>query len=162
MHAQQSREECPVPVIIIGADTTPGPAIVDALTERDGEVRAFVTAIETIDELRSKGVKTAAGDISDGTHVGGAALNAFAAVIVAEAAFDDRERAFAADPKSVYTQWADGLRDAGVTRAIWVDDAPIPTAIATAVREHASVGVSGRSPEEIAAEVARLDEAGSL
>ena len=55
-----------------------------------------------------------------------------------------------------------GLRDAGVTRAIWVDDTPIPTTIATAVREHAAVTVSDRTPEEVAAEVARLDEAASL
>ena len=151
-----------MPVIIVGADTTLGPAIVDALTGRAGEVRAFVTAVETIDELRSRGVKTAAGDISDGTHVGGAALNAFAAVLIAEAARDERERAFAADPESVYHQWADGLRDAGVTRAIWVDDTPTPATIAGAVREHANVTVSGRTPAEIAAEVAHLDEAARL
>ena len=148
--------------MIIGADTTLGPAIVDALANRDGEVRAFISAVEAIDELRSKGVKTAVGDISDGTHVGGAALHAFAAVILAEAASDDRERAFAADPAAVYDQWADGLRDAGVTRAIWVADVPIPTALATAVREHASVAVTGRNPADIAAEVARLDEAATL
>ncbi len=148
--------------MIIGADTTLGPAIVDALAGRDGEVRAFVSATEAIDGLRSRGVKTAVGDISDGTHIGGAALHAFAAVIIAEAASDDRERAFAADPAAVFDQWADGLRDAGVTRAIWVADTPIPTAIATAVREHASVVITDRDPNDIAAEVARLDEAATL
>ena len=151
-----------MPVIIIGADTTLGPAITDALAGRSGEVRAFVTDVEVIDELRSLGVKTAVGDISDGSHVGGAALNAFAAVLIAEAATDGRERAFAHNPASVFDQWADGLRDAGVTRAIWVDDTPIPTAIATAVREYASVPVADRDPTEIAAEVAQLDEAASL
>ena len=88
-----------MPVMIIGADTTLGPAIVDALAVRGGEVRAFVSTVEVVDALRAKRVKTALGDISDGTHVGGAALTAFVAVVIAEAASDDRERAFAAASK---------------------------------------------------------------
>jgi putative NADH-flavin reductase len=155
-------KETTVPVIIIGADTPLGPAVLDALAGRDGEVRAFIGTIELLDELRARGVKTALGDVSDGTHVAGAALNAFAAVLLADAATDDRERSFADTPMAVYDQWADGLGDAGVTRVIWVGDQPIPEAIAAAAREHASVVTGDRDPAEIAAEVARLDEVADL
>ena len=151
-----------MPVIIIGADTALGPVVLDALAERDGEVRAFVSATELLDELRSRGVKAAYGDISDGSHVGGAALNAFGAVLLSAAATDERERAFASTPEAVHAQWADALRDAQVTRAIWVGEDPIPKVIADAVKEHASVSATGRDPHEIAAEVARLDEAAVL
>ena len=147
-----------MPVIIVGADTRLGPAVIDALTMRDGEIRAFVSAVEELDRLRARGVKTAVGDISDGSHVGGAALHAFAAVLLAEAATDDRERAFAATPDAVYAQWADGLRDAGVTRAIWVSDDPIPQTIRDAVAETARVRVADRPPSEVAREVAEKDE----
>jgi hypothetical protein len=161
--ANRSRKkEVGVPVLIIGADTPLGPLVVEALSGRDGEVRAFVATPELLDDLRARGVKTALGDVSDGTHIAGAALHAFAAVLLAEAAVDDRERSFADTPEAVYAQWADGLRDAGVTRAIWVADTPIPEAIAAAVRESATVMIGDRDPSEVAAEVARLDEVADL
>jgi len=151
-----------VPVIIVGADSPVGLAIVDAVAGRSGEVRAFVSAVEMLDQLRGRGIKAAFGDVSDGSHVGGAALNAFAAVLVAEAATDDRERSFAATPEAVHAQWADGLGDAGVTRVIWVSDDPIPGVIEASVREAAQVAMAGRPADEIAAEVARLDEAAEI
>jgi putative NADH-flavin reductase len=151
-----------VPVIIIGADTPLGPVVLDALAGRGGEVRAFIGTVEMLDELRARGVKTALGDVSDGTHIAGAALHAFAAVLLADAATDERERSFAATPEDVYDQWADGLSDAGVTRAIWVADRPIPEAIAAAVAEHASVVTGERDLADIAADVARFDETAEL
>jgi len=42
---------------------------------------------------------------------------------------------------------------------IWVSDDPVPGPIAAAAREVANVAVAGRTPEEIAADVAALDDA---
>ena len=42
-----------MPVIIVGADSTLGPAIIEALATRDGEIRAFVSDVEVLDELRA-------------------------------------------------------------------------------------------------------------
>ena len=106
-----------MPVIVIGADTPLGRATMEELLPRSSEVRAFVTSPEAAASLRSRGVKVALGDVSDGSHVGGAALNAYCAVLIAEAAADDRERAFADNPESVISTWVDGLNDAAITRA---------------------------------------------
>ena len=151
-----------MPVIVVGADSALGPAIIESLATRDGEIRAFVSDVEVLDELRARGVKAAVGDVSDGTHVGGAALNAFVAVLIAESGMDERERAFADTPEALHNQWADGLADAGVTRVIWVGNPPVPDVIARAVKESAVVDVGDRSSEEIADEVARLDEAAEI
>jgi len=148
-----------MPVIVIGADTPIGRAAVDALLAGAAELRAFVTDPAEIDRLKERGVKVAVGDISDGSHVGGAALNAFCAVLVPEAATDARERSFASTPSAVVAAWAEGLRDARVHRAIWIDDAAIPDApavLAAAVSELAIVP-AGRSPDEIAADIARIE-----
>ncbi len=105
-------------------------------------------------------MKVAVGDISDGSHVGGAAMRAFCAVLVPEAATDDRERSFAASPDSVVAAWAEGLRDAGVHRAIWINDARVVGAaevLAGAVAELAVVEAAGRSPADIAAEIAHFE-----
>lgn len=127
-----------MPIIVVGADTPPGSKIVDALLTRDGEVRAFVTDLTAAEELKQLGVKTAIGDVSDGSHVGGAALNCFSAVLVPDAASDDRERAFADDPGSVVAAWAEGLRDAGVNRVLWIGDR-VPDVVADAVPESVAV-----------------------
>jgi putative NADH-flavin reductase len=148
-----------MPVIVVGADTSHGNAVVRALMHRSGEVRVFVTAQARADEFRTAGVKVALGDVSDASHVGGAALNAFSAVLIGEAAADGRERAFAGDPVEVASAWAQAVAEAGVTRVIWVSDDPVPRPIAAAAREVANVVVAGRTPEEIAAEVAALDDA---
>lgn len=149
-----------MPVIVIGADTELGAAAIEALLPSAGELRAFISDADQLASLRDRGVKVAIGDVSDGSHVGGAALNAFCAVIVATAARDDRERSFAATPDDVVAAWAEGLRDAGVQRAIWIDDGSIAegaTTLADAAPEFAEVIVGDRPPAEVAAEVAALE-----
>jgi putative NADH-flavin reductase len=151
-----------MPVIIIGADTEAGRAIVDALLPRQGEVRAFVTDPQAAAALKARGAKVALGDVSDGSHIGGAALRAFGAVLLAEAASDDRERSFAVDRAAVIAEWAAAIGEAELQRAIWVGDGGIPEPIAAVVAESASVDVTNRSLDDIAAEVAALDEANTL
>lgn len=149
-----------MPVIVVGADTPIGRVAVDALLPGAAELRAFVTDPASIDPLKARGVKVAAGDVSDGSHVGGAALNAFCAVLIEDAALDDRERSFADTPEAVVAAWAEGLRDGGVQRTIWVGDGTIDGAAALltgASPEFAAVHAEGRSAQEIAADVARLE-----
>ncbi len=132
-------------------------AVVDALLPRRGEVRAFVSDPTEAAALKERGVKVAVGDVSDGSHIGGAATRAFCAVAVVTAAADDRERWFAGDPQSVLDAWGEGLIDAGVARIIVVDDPGVEATLAPAgVVEVVSVG--GDLPAaEIAAEVRRLE-----
>lgn len=150
-----------MPVIVVGADTALGVATIDALLPRSGEVRAFVTDPNAAADLRSRGVKVALGDVSDGSHVGGAARNAYCAVLVAAAAMDDRERAFADTPEAVIHSWIDGLNDAGITRAIFVGDPGI-TALAGLHAELAVVTTGGKSTAEVVAAVSRLEDAVEL
>jgi putative NADH-flavin reductase len=149
-----------MPVIVIGADTPLGEVIMDALLPRQGEVRAFVSSPDAAASLKRRGVKVALGDVSDGSHVGGAALNAFCAVLVEEAATDERERSFAADPDAVMAAWVEGLNDAGVKRVIVVgsphghrDSLRAPTAV---------VDPADGSPSKLAARVAALEDAADL
>lgn len=129
-----------MPVIVVGADTALGEKIVEALLANASEVRAFVTNVDVAMAFKARGAKVAIGDVSDGSHVGGAALNAFCAVLISEAATDDRERSFAATPDAVVAAWAEGLADAGTKRAIWIDDGTTPTdAIEEVVPEFALV-----------------------
>lgn len=149
-----------MPVIVIGADTELGAAAVEALLPGVGELRAFISDAEQIEPLKARGIKVAIGDVSDGSHIGGAALNAFCAVLVATATCDGRERSFATRPEDVTAAWAEGLRDAGVHRAIWVDDGSVPGAAATfaaAAPEFAEVTVGERPAAEVAAEIASLE-----
>ena len=108
-----------MPVIVIGADTTLGAAIVPSLASRTGELRVFVSDGDIGEAFRGV-AKVAVGDVSDGSHVGGAAMGAFCAIVVSDAAHDDRERAFASNPVAVFERWADGLGDAGIARVIVV------------------------------------------
>ncbi|HSF87519.1 MAG TPA: hypothetical protein VLG28_17910 [Acidimicrobiia bacterium] len=154
-----------MPVIVVGADTEVGRAAVDALLPDAAEVRAFVTDPNAIDPLKALGVKVAVGDVSDGSHVGGAALNAFCAVLVQEAATDERERSFANTVKEVIAAWAEGLRDSDVHRTIWVGDVAVGQAgevLAAATPEFASVPTADRSPDEIAADIARLESSSTV
>jgi len=151
-----------MPVIIIGADTEVGVAIVEALLSRQGEVRVFVSNPDAAARLKRRGAKVALGDVSDGSHIGAAALSAFDAVLIAEAATDDRELSFASDEAAVFAEWAEALSEAALQRAIWVGDGGVPEPIAAAVAESAAVNTTGRGPSDIAAEVARLDEAPTL
>ncbi|MEX2278820.1 MAG: NAD(P)H-binding protein [Acidimicrobiia bacterium] len=144
-----------MPVIVVGADTAVGRAIVDALIEPDREVRAFVSDLGVAEELRGQGVKVALGDVSDPSHVGGACTRCFSAVLVTEAASDARERSFARTPGAVLAGWVEAVRDAQVTRVIWVGEG----AIAVPGLEVAKVGVS---EPDIPARVAELDDAATI
>jgi putative NADH-flavin reductase len=109
-----------MPALVVGADTPQGARIIDALVDRDGELRAFVSTPAARTDLLTRGIPAANGDVSDGSHVGGAAYGAFCVVCVSTATHDDRERSFATTPAAVVAQWVDGLKDAEVTRVIWV------------------------------------------
>ena len=148
-----------MPVIVVGADSEVGIAIIWRLQMQAGEVRAFVSDRETAGALRGRGVKVAVGDVSDFSHVEGAARGAFCAVLVAAAPTHGRETAFA-NPRSVVEGCLRAVTGAGVTRVIVVGEAP-PHGGAPA-REIAAVPTVGRTTDEIAAEVAALDDAARL
>jgi nucleoside-diphosphate-sugar epimerase len=115
-----------MPVIVVGADTEAGMRIIRAFTRPGREVRAFVTDPEVGSELRRLQVKVALGDVSDDSHVGAAATGCFSAVLVTEAASDDRERSFARGPEEVLEGWSRAVSEAGVRRAIWVSAGSVP------------------------------------
>lgn len=89
-------------------------------------------------------------------------MRAFCAVVIAGAASDDRERSFADSPLEVYQQWRDGLVDSGIKRVLWVDENPPPAFIADTAPETVHVDVSAKSPQQVAEEVARLEDAKSV
>jgi putative NADH-flavin reductase len=152
-----------MPVIVVGADCPLGVEIVAALLPNAAEVRAFVTDASAAPSLKERGVKVAVGDVSDGSHVGGAALNTFCAVLLPGAAVDERERSFAANPAEVIAAWADGLRDAGTRRIIWVDDGSTdPGPLRAVAAEFVSVAGAGRSTAETVAEIVELEGAATL
>ena len=144
-----------MPVIVVGADTPLGGQVLSALASRDGEVRAFVTNGADATDLRQAGVRVAVGDVSDASHVAGAALDCFTAVLLTDAAFDDRERSFAPDGAAVLAAWDTALVEARVRRAIWVG--AVPSAGST-VSDSVVVEIGDRSPITIAAEIAELDD----
>jgi nucleoside-diphosphate-sugar epimerase len=150
-----------MPIIVVGADTPFGIPITSALTAAGGEVRVFATDQSAADSLRTAGVKTAVGDVSDSSHVEAAALGCFAAILLADAATDDRERAFADDPETVYSGWMAAIVEAGIHRVIWVADRDraLPRG---SIPESALVLTMDRSINDIVAEVVRLEEAEEL
>jgi len=145
-----------MPVIVIGADHPLGAVVIARLSQPGREVRAFVTSPEAAERLRSTGVKVALGDISDASHVSGACLNCFSAVMIGEAARDGREISFAQSPDEVWQGWAQALTEARVRRAIWVMEGSSPPG---GVEEVATVSAGGRGPADVAEEVAALDDA---
>ena len=147
-----------MPVIVVGADTPIGRKLVEALAEPEREVRAFVTDPTAGEELKAGGVKVAVGDVSDGSHVGGACTNCFSAVLVTEAATDHRERSFATGPDEVLEAWAEAVTDANVTRVIWVS--PGASFPHTGAPETAAVNIA--LSEDPVAEVVSLDEVAEL
>jgi nucleoside-diphosphate-sugar epimerase len=149
-----------MPVLVVGADTAVGRAAVATLAPAASQVRAFVTDPSVIDELRDLGATVAVGDVSDASHLAGAALGAFSAILIADAATDQRERAFAADTMEVFDAWAEALRDAGVRRIIWVGDEP-PESIAGLDVEVAKVDTSAGIDATVAA-IQSLDDAADL
>ena len=145
-----------MPVIVVGADTEPGRRIIDRLNHPEREIRAFVTNETTAMELKGEGIKVALGDVSDESHVEGAALRCFSAVLVGEAAVDNRERSFAASPRDVMSGWARAVARSQVKRVIWVtpDDPP-----ETAIGEVATVDPNDPA---LADKVAALDDAQTI
>ena len=142
-----------MPVIVVGADTSQGRAVVEGLAEPGREVRAFVSDPATGAELRELGVKVALGDVSDDSHVQGACTNCFTAVLITEAARDGRERSFAANEEQVLQGWAGAAAASGVTRVIWVHEGEPPPVRVREVRT-----VSPAHPD-LVGEVAALDDA---
>ena len=115
-----------MPVMVVGADTELGRVVAAALTARDGEVRAFVTDPSSADPLRALGIKVAVGDVSDASHIEGAAHDVFSAVLLSEAASDDRERSFAASFVEVVCACKQGVIVAGAKRILWIGPVPMP------------------------------------
>jgi putative NADH-flavin reductase len=115
-----------MPAIVIGADTDTGLAIIDALIHPGREVRAFVSNPDIGSNLKERGVKVALGDVSDDSHIEGAALHCFTAVLVCDAARDGRERSFADTETAVLEAWGRAVVNARVHRVIWVCDGEPP------------------------------------
>jgi hypothetical protein len=116
-------------------------------------VRAFVSDPGAAVGLRALGVKVALGDVSDESHIQGSLTNCFTAVLVTEAARDDRERSFAASEDQVLKGWASAAAGSGVTRVIWIHDAEPPAVAGAEVRR-----VSPSSPA-LVEKVVALDDA---
>ncbi|MGH8926140.1 MAG: NAD(P)H-binding protein [Acidimicrobiia bacterium] len=142
-----------MPLLVVGADHVVGEAIVQQTLAPDREVRAFVTDPGKGAELKDLGAKVAVGDLTDEGHIAAAATRCFVIAFVLDAIADGRELAFA-DAEAVPTLWAAAAEAAGVTRVIWVGD----RAARVRVAEVATVSVAGRHPDDIAAEVAALDD----
>jgi len=117
-----------MPVIVVGADTDTGRAIVDGLAAPDRELRAFVSDEDVAMSLKRTGIKVALGDVSDESHVEAASTDCFSAVLVAEAAFDGREQSFANTPDQVLLGWANAVEEARVKRLLWITDVEVPSA----------------------------------
>lgn len=145
-----------MPVIVVGGDTPIGERILERFTGSDREVRAFVTDPRVALAWRDEGVKVAVGDVSDDSHLSGACLNCFTAVLVMTAAEDDRERAFAASPPAVLASWAKAADAAGVRRLIWVGDIPPPSST------RPEVAVVSPGHPDLVEEVHRLDAVSAL
>ena len=147
-------------MLIVGADTPTGSALADVVAGR-GEIRMFVSDDTAAGALRNANFKVALGDVSDATHVGAAAVGAFSAVLLAEAAVDDRIRSFASDPSTVVGSWVSAVAEARVRRVILVSGAEHEELLARAGAgvETAFVHADGIDAPTLAARVVALDEA---
>jgi uncharacterized protein YbjT (DUF2867 family) len=149
-----------MPVVVVGADTELGEAIVAALLPEAAEIRAFVSDVGAAEAMKARGVKVAVGDVSDGIRVGDAAHRAFCVIFLAEAATDDRERSFTEGAEETVTAWADGLAEAGVTRVIWVGGENLdPTPFRSVVPQVAEIAIDGQPLDVIVAEVVAAEDA---
>lgn len=151
-----------MPVIVVGADTPAGEAVVRAVRRSAAETRAFVSDSRSAEELRAVKVKAALGDVSDDSHVEAAAMHCFCAVLIADAAWDGRERAFSDSPAEVMEGWAGAVRRAGVQRVIWVGGGNLPAPLPASAPEAAAVTVEGADEaglEAAARRVVRLESA---
>ena len=145
-----------MPVIVVGADTSAGQAILDGLAEPDREIRAFVSDESVCGNLKRSGFKVALGDVSDESHVETASTRCFSAILIVEAAMDDRERSFAQNVDDVLRGWARAVANSEVTRVIWVSHAEHPR---TQTRE--VVRVDPDDPE-LVEKVVALDDAQTI
>lgn len=143
--------------MVVGADHPLGEAIARKLAAPDREVRAFISSVNSHGPLRSLGIKVAIGDLSDESHVEAAATSCFTVVFVEPALGDGRDLAFAA-PEGAALGWAKAATGAKVKRVIWVGAGPPPVK----GPEMAAVAIDNRTPEEIAEEVAFLDDLAQL
>ena len=142
-----------MPVIVVGADTAPGRAVVAELEDPRREIRVFVSDEDQAVFFRDRGLKVALGDVSDESHVEAAATRCFTAVLISEAASDARERSFADSPETVLEGWARAVGNAAVRRVIWVVETDAPD---SEVPEQAVVSTGD---PRLAKRVAELDEA---
>lgn len=142
-----------MPAIVIGADTEIGLAILEGLFEPNREVRAFVTDEDVGLRLKEQGFKVAIGDVSDESHVEAAAMRCFTAVLVTDAAEDERERSFLDSPRAVMEGWAAAVSSSQVTRTIWVTTEEPPD---TSTKE---VAVVDPTEAEFVGKVVELDDA---
>lgn len=124
-----------MPVIVVGADTETGMAIVERLNRPGREVRAFVTDPDAANRLRGRGVKVALGDVSDDSHVHAAMTGCFSAVLIGEAAGDGRGRSFATTTDQVLSGWAGAAVGGGVRRVIWVHSGVVPEVVGREVAQ---------------------------
>lgn len=145
-----------MPLIVVGADTPVGDAILERFHQPEREIRAFVTDEARGRELKERGFKVATGDVSDESHVEAASLRCFTAVMVTDAATDDRERAFASSRDEVLAGWARAVTNSGVQRVIWVTAGEHP---ATRAPETATVDPAGPGYVD---RILALDEAHSI
>lgn len=145
-----------MPVIVVGADTAAGGVILEGFQPSEREIRVFVSDEGTAQHLRGVGFKVALGDVSDESHVEAAATRCFSAVLIAEAAADDRERAFADSSQEVMEVWARAVANSRVTRVIWVaaEDPPQTRASEVAKVDPGDTDLAGK--------VAALDDAQSI
>lgn len=152
-----------MPMLVVGADTPLGRRIVDAAAERAGEIRVFVSDEDAAEDFRSRNAKVALGDVSDASHVGGAAIGCFTAVLIAEAASDGRERSFASDPQAIIASWVSASVEAGAQRVIVVGG-PVGSRVDAALQAAPeSARVTAIEDEEAAARsVMKLDDARRL
>ena len=145
-----------MPVIVVGADTPAGEAILERLHQPRREVRVFVSDAAKSRELKGRGFKVALGDVSDESHIEAAATRAFSAVLIAEAARDARVRSFADTPSQVFEGWANAVANSKVNRVIWVTDESYPD---TKAKE---VAVVDPGDPRLADRVVELDDATSI
>ena len=125
-----------MPVIVVGADTPSGEAILDGLIGPNREIRVFVSDEQAASRMKDQGFKVALGDVSDESHIEAAATQCFTAILIGEAAMDTRERAFIDEPSDILAAWSRASSSSGVTRVIWVIDGEPPK---TETREVAKV-----------------------
>lgn len=142
-----------MPVIVVGADTETGRAIAEGLWSPGREIRVFVSDVEQGAEFKERGFKVAVGDVSDESHVEGAALNCFTAVLLAEAAIDSRERSFANSRRAVEEGWAGAVQAAGVRRVVWITDSDPPKT------PRAEVSIVAPDEDDLVARVVEIDDA---